>query len=275
MFVLLAGPLFAQEAVPEPIPDSEPQDGTNVFGAVGNELQRYWFDTGYILSSPFRWDGREWMIAGASIASIAIVGYQDEHIDHAIQRHRSSQSDSFTKAVTPFGQEYALAFTVGTLGVGLVFKNPEIRDTGRDALEAELIAAGIITPVLKKVFGRERPFEGSDGDEFKFFASGDNSFPSGHATMAFALASVLSARSKGWVVPVISYTLAGSVAFARVHDRKHFASDVMAGGLIGTLVGRTVVHRNTPGEGKTTWMLVPLQTKGGAGIGIRFETGGP
>src|SRR5262249_30614610 len=143
-------------------------------------------------------------------------------IDQAVQRRRSSQSDSYTKAVTPFGQEYALAFTVATLGAGLVFKNAEIRDTGRDALEAELIAAGIITPVLKKLFGRDRPLEGSDGDEFKAFASGDNSFPSGHATEAFALASVLSARAKGWVVPVVSYSLAGSVAFARVHDRKHF-----------------------------------------------------
>jgi hypothetical protein len=30
-----------------------------------------------------------------------------------------------------------------------------------------------------------------------------------------------------------------------------------------------------PEEGKTSWMLVPLQSKGGAGIAIRFETGKP
>jgi hypothetical protein len=267
--------VLAQETPPELTPESRPQGGTTVFGAVGKELERYWHDTGYVLTSPFRWDGKEWMIAGVSIASLAIVGTQDERIDQAVSSRKTSRSESFAKAVTPFGQEYAIAFTVATLGTGLVFKNAEIRDTGRDALEAELIAAGIVTPVLKKVFGRERPIEGSDGDEYQAFASGDNSFPSGHATMAFALASVLSARSKGWIVPVISYSLAGSVAFARVHDRAHFASDVMAGALIGTLVGRSVVHRHMPEEGKISWMIVPVQTKGGAGIGIRFETGGP
>jgi len=276
--VLLAVPrlsLFAQEAVPEVAPESKPQGGTNIFGAVGNELHRYWVDTGYILSSPFRWDGKEWMIAGASIATIAAVGLEDQKIDQAMQNRRSSQTDSYAKAVTPFGAEWAIGITVATFGTGLVFKNAELRDTGRDAIEAELIAAGLITPALKKIFGRERPIQGGDGDEYKAFASGDNSFPSGHSTEAFALASVLSARSQGWVIPVVSYTLASSVAFARVNDRAHFASDVLAGALIGTVVGRTVVHRHMPETGKISWMLVPLQTKGATGIAVRFETAGP
>ena len=58
------------------------------------------------------------------------------------------------------------------------------------------------------------------------------------------MASVLAARADGWVVPVVSYTLASCVGYARVNDRAHWASDVIAGGLVGTLIGRTIVRRH-------------------------------
>jgi membrane-associated phospholipid phosphatase len=106
-----------------------------------------------------------------------------------------------------------------------------------------LLAAGSAFEALKYAVGRVRPSDGSDGDEFKPF-SGNQSFPSGHVTEAFAVASVLAARTDGWVVPVVSYTLASCVGFARVHDRAHWASDAIAGGLVGTLIGRTVVRRH-------------------------------
>src|ERR1017187_9460535 len=133
------------------------------------------------------------------------------------------------------------------LGGGLVSHNERLLDTGRDAVEAEILPAGIPTPLLKYAVGRVRPSDGSDADEFKPF-SGNSSFPSGHATEAFAVASVLSARADGWVVPVVSYTLASCVGYARVHDRAHWASDVIAGGLVGTLIGRTIVRRHEGGE---------------------------
>ena len=43
---------------------------------------------------------------------------------------------------------------------------------------------------------------------------------------------------------MISYTLASCVGYARVHDRAHWASDVLAGALVGTLIGRTIVRRH-------------------------------
>jgi len=89
-------------------------------------------------------------------------------------------------------------------------------------VEAEILTTGITTPLLKYAVGRVRPSDGSDADEFKPF-SGNSSFPSGETTEAFAVASVLSARADGWVVPVVSYTLASCVGYARVHDRGHWA----------------------------------------------------
>ena len=160
-----------------------------------------------------------------------------------MQSHRSKQTDDFARIVTPFGSWAAVGISVVALGGGIVSHNERLLQTGRDAVEAEILAAGITTPVLKYAVGRVRPSDGGDGDEFKPF-SGNSSFPSGHATEAFAVASVLAARADGWVVPVVSYTLASCVGYARVNDRAHWASDVIAGGLIGTLIGRTIVRRH-------------------------------
>ena len=73
------------------------------------------------------------------------------------------------------------------------------------------------------------------------------------------MASVLAARADGWVVPVVSYTLASCVGYARVNDRAHWASDVIAGGLVGTLIGRTVVRRHQREEAQPE---VPAPTYG-------------
>jgi membrane-associated phospholipid phosphatase len=66
--------------------------------------------------------------------------------------------------------------------------------------------------------------------------------PSGHATVAFALASTISERfdNSWWVAPG-AYALASLVAFSRTRANAHFASDVLVGAAIGTATGRTVV----------------------------------
>jgi membrane-associated phospholipid phosphatase len=44
------------------------------------------------------------------------------------------------------------------------------------------------------------------------------SFPSGHATNAFAVASVAAGHADGWVVPAVAYSLASGVAVSRMND---------------------------------------------------------
>lgn len=72
-----------------------------------------------------------------------------------------------------------------------------------------------------------------------------NSFPSGHSSIAFALATYTSytfwkynSDSK-WKIPVagVSYAIAGSTAALRVMSGNHFVSDVLTGAAIGTLTG--------------------------------------
>jgi len=239
-----------------------------------SEGQRYVTDGASILLGPLHWDRSSWTQAAIAVASVVLLSQEDSRIESAFQRNRSAQTDSFSSAVRPFGTYGAVGLSVASLGAGLVFKNAEWRETGRDAIEAELFAAGIVTPALKVIVGRFRPSEGSDADEFQPL-SGKQSFPSGEATEAFAVASVFAARSRGWVVPVVAYTLASGVALARMNANAHFASDVVAGAFIGTAIGHSIVHRHLPDDEKSvSWNLVPIASRQGVGIGIRLETGG-
>ena len=119
-----------------------------------------------------------------------------------MQSHRSKQTEDFARIVKPFGGWAAIGVSVVALGGGVVSHNKRLLDTGRDAVEAEILAAGIATPALKYSVGRVRPSDGANADEFRPF-SGNASFPSGETTEAFAVAAVLSARANGWVVPVL------------------------------------------------------------------------
>ena len=176
-------------------------------------------------------------------SGLAFVGTRDDRIDAWVLGHRSTRTEAFARIVKPFGGWAAIGVSAVALSGSLFTRNPRLLDTGGDAVEAEILAAGCVTPALKYAVGRVRPSDGSDGDEFKPL-SGNASFPSGETTEAFAVASVLAARTDGWVVPVVSYTLASCVGLARVHDGAHWASDAIAGGLVGTLIGRTVVRRH-------------------------------
>lgn len=63
----------------------------------------------------------------------------------------------------------------------------------------------------------------------------DFSFPSGHATIAWAMAVVLSRKEPKW--RWLFYTLAFLISFSRIYLGKHYPLDVVAGALLGTAIG--------------------------------------
>ena len=137
-----------------------------------------------------------------------------------------------------------------------------------DAVEAAVFAS-LITAILKPVFGRERPEQSDGRTVFHGFTSRYESLPSGHATMAWAVASVVAMRTDGWIVPTVAYTLATLVSFDRVNDQAHFVSDVFMGAAIGVAVGRFVVGRHQ--ETKTPGVSVALAPiPGGMGVRVVF-----
>jgi membrane-associated phospholipid phosphatase len=70
------------------------------------------------------------------------------------------------------------------------------------------------------------------------------SLPSFHATEAFAVASVVAEHLDHPVASILAYGLAGGVGLSRIHDDRHWASDIVLSAAIGTAVGKAVTFLN-------------------------------
>jgi membrane-associated phospholipid phosphatase len=155
----------------------------------------------------------------------------------------TSTENDLAKTVRPLGTYASFGVLGGFYLGGLIAHDARAQETAVDGLIASGLAAGVITPLLKEIVGRSRPSAHVGTYDFHPF-SGSASFPSGESTQAFAVASVISAEYPNAWVEVVSYGLAGLVGYARMRENAHFASDVLAGALIGNGVGRAVVRIN-------------------------------
>jgi membrane-associated phospholipid phosphatase len=265
-----AAPEASSTVTPDPsaAPDLVVASPGGVLPALGNEARRYGRDTIGILAAPLSWDRRDREKAAAFAIVLGGLLVADKSISHQAIESRSSTSDSVSNATQPFGAEGGFAVAAALIAGGLVFHSPGTRDTGRDALEAAVIA-GLIDTAVKKISGRERPIN-SNGETVFEPGSSNASFASGHTTVAFAVASVIAARSPGWIVPGLAYTAATLVGLDRINAQAHFASDVFAGAVLGTVTGRWLVHRHEAEEGAQSATIDLLPSAHGLSARIRF-----
>lgn len=223
-------------------------------------------DVKHVVTAPSRWEEAEWHKAGW--ASLAVVGTAlviDRPLRDEMRRHTGD--NTFITQVERFGSQYAAGVVGGFYLVGALADDKTSMQVAQDGFAASLIASGIITPAIKWVAGRSRPRADQGVYNFKPFSDTNASFPSGHTTEAFALASVVANHYDDTWVTCTSYSIAGLVGLARTYHHAHFASDVMAGAMIGTLVGKSVVaHNASLRSGKV--VLLPEVSQGLIGVRI-------
>jgi len=133
---------------------------------------------------------------------------------------------------TAGGAVWSGVFVGSLFTAGRISKNARFRAASYDMLDAAVMNA-VYFQSIKLVAQRTRP-------------NGENnqSFPSGHTSNAFALATVAE-RHYGWKIGVPAYLLAGAVGASRMKQDMHYFSDVVAGATLGYIVGRTVVRVNS------------------------------
>jgi membrane-associated phospholipid phosphatase len=100
-----------------------------------------------------------------------------------------------------------------------------------------LLTSSAITIGLKYGVNRSRPYVTYPDIEQRDSHAGPYSFPSGHTSSAFALATSLSLCYQKWYVAVPAYAWAFTVGYSRMRLGVHFPTDVLAGALIGTGCG--------------------------------------
>jgi membrane-associated phospholipid phosphatase len=151
----------------------------------------------------------------------------------------------------------AIVPVVGAMFVaGRLAPQGRFRSATYDFAQAAIVNAAY-TGILKYSVERTRPD-----------ASNSLSFPSGHTSTAFSLATVAS-HHYGWKVGVPAYVLASGIGLSRIEKDKHYLSDVLAGATIGLIVGRTVSRLDGERPAKKRVVSIgPATDLHGQGVGL-------
>jgi len=210
-------------------------------------ITRFYEDTKHVLTSPFHWKGQNLL----TFTTLSVGTFELMLADRDFQDFVQKRKNSTTNRISKWTDRYTKRVTNLTIGGlylgGIVFHSQKAKETALLCLESVALAEGI-TKGIKHLVGRTRPF-GNKGafhfDPLKFPPpSSSLSFPSGHATCAFALTSVIAQQYHNIPLTIGLYGCATVVALGRVNNNAHFLSDVFWGGVIGFSVGRSLVKFN-------------------------------
>jgi hypothetical protein len=185
-----------------------------------------------IWTSPFRLKPADakWLVPMGGIATgLFVTDPQSSYAMRLNNRHRLNVlSDAGTAAA---GGMTAAAYLWGRLT-----HDERARETGVLATEAIVNAVGV-DYALKGITGRERPIPSNFQN---VFFHGGSSFPSDHAAITWAFASVVAHEYPHPLPQFGAYGLALGVSLARAASDQHFLSDAFIGGLLGYQIGKHI-----------------------------------
>ncbi len=156
-------------------------------------------------------------------------------IDLINSRMKTKKLDSFMYIVTNLGGVvFTSLFVILTIFLG----RNKFRYMGYEMLVALMISQSIVY-TLKIVLSRERPYKiiehlNTFGIEMK-----DYSFPSGHSSGSFSLATIISLNFSN--LSIYAYIIATMIAVSRIYLGVHYPTDVVAGMFLG-IISSYIVH---------------------------------
>ncbi len=205
---------------------------------LGNNLKKEF-------TKPFHLNKKDWGNLGKFSAVTLALSFADEPIQQPALRlrNRNTSINDISKGLSDFGGMYEV-FTVAGLGAyGLISSNNKLVNTTLLSSQAYIIG-GTVMIISKLLTGRTRPSYYPAGVEAepRFLgpfhkklndSNGSNensSFPSGHSTVAFAVATVFATQYNNhpWV-SIVSYTTASLIGASRITENKHWITDVIVG----------------------------------------------
>ena len=163
-----------------------------------------------------------------------ISGYSqnpDIRLLRDINLHRNTHLDGTFRTISATASPFAFGTPVILYGVGLINKDKDMKDKAL-YIGATVITSTVIATILKNTVKRERPFN-TYPDIQKETSGGGYSFPSGHTSDAFSLATSVTLAYPKWYVIVPAYVWAGAVGYSRMDLGVHYPSDVLMGAVTG------------------------------------------
>ena len=169
---------------------------------------------------------------------------EDAAVQHFFNRHDFLGSGN--KILDVAGQLYVLdSAALLTYAIGAWSGHNRIKTTGETLVEA-LILTEATTGALKIAVDRTRPNGGS------------HSFPSGHTSRSFAIATVLQTLYD-WPVGIPAYLVAGLIATSRLENNAHYFSDVIFGAALGSAIGWGTARFH---QTNSQWAILPFTSSG-------------
>lgn len=286
-------PLLTGAPVATGLEGREPPAASEPLPALRHEERPYWRTNLFkrvLLDQKFlvvHWWPAEFSRVGfsapliaATVAAATSSGDEpglDLRLERSVHDLAGGGSNGLAKNLTRLGNGSTGAVLIGAtyLAARLGGNNHLARAT---SLSAEaLLNVGIWTTAIKHLTARARPAAGGQGEFFDFNPSGAEevtSFPSGHATGAFAVATVFAEEypHAHWV-RWFAYGMAGMIAASRVALGRHFPSDVVVGALLGHSLGKMVEARQHGEEERPAGRLEPIfdPANGGYGVAYRYS----
>jgi membrane-associated phospholipid phosphatase len=179
----------------------------------------------------------KWIVPG-SIGLMALITTDRITGDEMAEFDRQVAA---SRAISRVGSTYTLGAVAGTFYLlGRKNNDARARETGILSAEA-LVNSLLVSTALKGITQRVRPATGRERSEF---FDGGNSFPSGHSTQVWAVATIIASEYHDRrSVQIAAFATASAVSFARFAEHKHYLSDVLAGSALGYGIGKYVYHK--------------------------------
>jgi membrane-associated phospholipid phosphatase len=182
-----------------------------------------------------------WITTAAGITGAALL---DQRIRSTTLAHESGPLSTVADAGNALGtgRNLIAALLVTYVGARLLHHRALADDVLRAS--AGYAASNAIVGLLKPAVGRHRPDSTNDAWRFHPFSAAGawHSLPSSHAVHAFSLAAGASVVSRRPWLGALAYTEASVVAWSRVYDDQHWASDVTASAALGIATAASTVR---------------------------------
>jgi membrane-associated phospholipid phosphatase len=252
---LVAPPLHAQESSP-PAGSDSPQQQSVQQEEPGSPIrysqsrptlaERTLGDAKAYFTAPLHWDARNWEFFGGALATIAIAHHYDTQVrNHYDEGYNSPLGPKESGELTDTLPSAALL--VGTWGYASLIGSQSGKSEAWNMFESTGLSL-VTAYALKYTIRRTGPDSTTDPNHW--FGSG-SSFPSEHATMAFAIGTVLAESGNPdyrWIRRVIGYGVGFGTAYLRLRHNAHWLSDTVAGGALGMASAHFVMNRSAERE---------------------------
>ncbi|MFN3196121.1 MAG: phosphatase PAP2 family protein [Chlorobiota bacterium] len=233
---------------------SSQEEDKDVITILSDDFESAFDDLGFIANDLVDFDSYSAIKLGGVIVGTAALIPADMPVYNYIENNKVKHSDTekFLEVLDNFGTiPVADGLAVGIYLTGLIAQDESIRTTGRLLVET-LILSGFTTITSRIIIGRSRPYNLKGNGTFRPFTLDYfyHSFPSGHITISFAMATLLSNRIDTWWAYTGLYGLATLNTVSRLYFSAHWASDTFISASIGALSALAVIKAYEHSIGK-------------------------